>query len=377
MLRTCLVLIFVAMALVSCGESPQEEPETPAVPDTITIAPSDTIGILMGDSNYVFGTIGDAIYTVDGNIAVLDETACCARVYDPSGEFLFQMGREGTGPGELLHPGGLVLLSSGSVGILDAPTGGLHSFDPGGSFDSLLIEFQGQPVPQWAWGVDGNALVGAYTSTTMEEDAMMAHFIVGRWEDSPEPSVVYLENSFPFNPDDMASFLNNTVFSVSFAADAEGFVYIAPVSSSEYRVDVMDSSGELVNSFSRDLPRVEKSQGEIEDETAMVTAILRERGVPEYMIDYSPDPYRWLIQPQGLGTDNMGRIWVHNGAASGIVMDVYSRDGEHLAVVRIEGVENPDIPDFVNVKVQSRGILAYSLQDPGYPKLYVLPMPDL
>jgi hypothetical protein len=377
MMRWTGILVASALALVSCGETPSEEPDAGGRPDTVTIAPSDTIGILMGDSNYVFGTIGDAIYTADGNIAILDETACCARVYDPSGEFLFQMGREGTGPGELLHPGGIVLLSSGSAGILDAPTGGLHSFGRDGQFDSLLIEFRGQPVPQWAWGVDGNALVGAYTSTTMEDDAITAHFIIGRWEDSPEPSVVYMENSFPFDPGDMASFLNNTIFSASFAADGEGFVYIAPVSSSQYRVDVMNSAGEPVTSFSRDIPRVEKSAVEIADETAMVTAILRERGVPEYMIDYSPDPYRWMVQPQGLGTDGMGRIWVHSGSADGIIMDVYSREGEHLAVVRIEGVENPDIADFVNVKVQSRGILAYSLQDPGYPRLYVLPMPEL
>ncbi len=366
-----------SLILASCGETPPDESDAAGQPDTIIIAPSDTIGVLMGDSNYVFGTIGDAIYTADGSIAVLDETACCARVYDPSGEFLFRMGREGSGPGELLHPGGLVLLSSGSVGILDAPTGGLHCFSPDGSFDSLLIEFQGQPVPQWAWGVDSNALVGAYTSTSMEDEAMTSHFIIGRWEESPEPSVIYMENSFPFNPEDMASFLNNTIFSASFAADDDGFVYIAPVSSSEYRIDVLNSRGDLVTSFSRDLPRVEKSPVEMQDETAMVTAILRERGVPEYMIDYSPDPCRWMVQPQGLGADGMGRIWVHSGSAEGIVMDVYSREGEHLAVVRIEGVENPDIADFVNVKVQSRGILAYSLQDPGYPRLYVLPMPEL
>ena len=95
------------------------------------------------------------------------------------------------------------------------------------------------------------------------------------------------------------------------------------------------------------------------------------------MIDYRPDSYRWMIQPQGLGADGAGRIWALNGAADGVIMDVYSRDGEHLAVVRIEGVQNPDTPDFINVKVQPQGLLAYSLQDPGYPRLYVLPMPDL
>ena len=32
----------------------------------------------------------------------------------------------------------------------------------------------------------------------------------------------------------------------------------------------------------------------------MISTILRERGVPEHMIDYSPDPFHWMIPPQGI-----------------------------------------------------------------------------
>lgn len=363
--------------LIACGGESDEGAAAASGPDTITVAPSDTIGILMGDSNYVFGTIGDAVYTSDGNIAVMDETGCCVKVFDPSGEFLFQMGREGSGPGELLHPGAMVLLSDGSVGVIDAPTGGLHTYGPGGEFDTTLIEFMGGPVPQWAWGVDSMAFVGAVTDFDQTEETMMVAFRVGRWQLDRQPETVYFENAFPFNPQDMAGMLNGTFFSCTYAAESDGYVYLAPISSSEYRIDVFEPGGELSSSFQRDMPRVEKSEEEIQDEIAMITAILKERGVPEHMIDYSPDPCRWLIQPQGMGADGDGRIWVHNGASESIVMDVYERDGTHVAVVRIEGVENPDIMDFVNIKVQPRGILAYSLQDPGYPRLYVIPMPAI
>ncbi|MCP4647979.1 MAG: hypothetical protein GY852_09660, partial [bacterium] len=116
---------------------------------------------------------------------------------------------------------------------------------------------------------------------------------------------------------------------------------------------------------------------EIADETATISAILRERGVPPEMINYQPDPYRWFISPQGLGMDGQGRIWATSGTANDEVMDVYSREGEHLAVVRFDGITNPDVQDFLNIKVQPNRILAYSLQDPDFPRLYVIPMPEI
>jgi len=371
-------ILALAFILSGCGEDADPSEDSGSItPDTIIIQPSDTIGILMGDPNYVFGTIGDVLYTSEGRIEVLDETACCVMVYDRSGEFILQMGRDGSGPGELLHPGGMVLLSDGTTGVLDQPTGGFHRFNTDGSFDGLAIDFQGQPVPQWAWGVDGEAFVGAYVNVDMVDDVLMSSFIVGRWETSPEPAVIYHENSFPFDPQDMSGFLTNTFLSTAYAADRDGVVYAAPVSSDEYRIDIFDADGNLESSISRDMPRIGKTPEEIEDEKALFNAILLERGVPEYMIDYQPDPYRWLIAPQGLGADGAQRIWVVNGAADQHVIDVYSRDGEHLAIVRIDGVSDPDVMEFINFKVQPQGILAYSMQDEDYPRIYVIPMPDI
>lgn len=91
---------------------------------------------------------------------------------------------------------------------------------------------------------------------------------------------------------------------------------------------------------------------------------------------YRPDPYRWLIQPQGLGVDGSGRLWVLNGAAEGTVMDVYSPQGEHLAAVRLEGMLEPDGGMGI-VKVQADAILAWSLQAADYPKLYIYGLPEL
>ncbi len=361
-----------------CGE-PAPSPGGEAVvtgPDTITVSPCDTIGILMGDSNYVFGTIADAVVLDGGNIAVLDEAACCARLYDARGGFISQVSRRGSGPGEVLLPGGMVRLSDNSMAILDHASG-VQRFSENGEFMEFMTDFRGQDVPQWAWGVDNMGYVGAVTSMEPTDDALMVHFIVGRWDEDPEPSVEYFRNSFPFNPQRMDEFLSNSFFSASFAAAPDGTVCVAPTSSQEYRIDVFNPDGSLYGTIRREIPAVAKTQSELEDETAMITAILKERGIPEDHIMYEPDPFRWMIPPQGIGADGEGRIWVRNGTADDVLMDVYSRDGEHLAVVRFQGVTNPEVLDYLNIKIQQNRILIYSLQDPDYPRLYVVDMPEI
>jgi len=373
----------LAAFIVTAGCGVPEPSDTPISEqsentiDTITISPSDTLGILAGDSNYVFGTIGDALIMGNGNIAILDETACCARVYTPQGVFINQISRRGSGPGEVLAPGGMVCLSDGSLLILDYATGGAHRFSEDGDFIELFIDFQGQPVPQWAWGADSLSFVGATTQTAMQNDILTVTYSIGRWDNSTEPSVFYFVNSFPFNPERMDEFLQNTFFSSTFAAGGDGMVCVAPISSSDYLIYVYNRDGELCSTIQRDIPRVEKTTAEIDDETAVITAILKERGVPEDMINYQADQYRWLIPPQGLATDGQGRIWARSGTCDRVIMDIYSREGEHLAVVELLGVTNPDIVDFLNIKVQQNRILVYSLQDPDYPRLYILEIPEI
>jgi len=367
------------LALGACGgsEAPEGgEETTDRRPDTLQLAPDDSIGVLMGDSNYVFGTIGEAVLTTDGDIAVLDETGACVKVYDREGSFLRRIGRRGSGPGELLVPGGLAVLSDGSFAVMDARRGGVHRFLADGTYDSLYIDFEGDGAPQWAWGVDSMAFVANYLDDEMGEGSIEMVSMVARWRDHREPEVVYWEHRFPYRPEDMGSFLDNALFSSAFTAGRDGRVYVAPISTSEYRINVYGPEGDSLGVITRDMPRVRKTPEEMEEERRLITDILRERGVREEMNRYEPDPYRWLIQPQGLGVDGLGRLWVLNGAAEETVMDVYSPQGEHVAVVRLEGILEADGGMGI-VKVQADAILAWSLQAADYPKLYVYGLPEL
>ncbi|MBD3277194.1 MAG: hypothetical protein GF388_02750, partial [Candidatus Aegiribacteria sp.] len=121
MFRTILSACLISF-LVCCGAAENETSDTAAEsaePDTLSISPTDSIGILMGDSNYVFGTISDAIVLDSGNIVILDEASRSAMMYGPAGDFIRRIAREGSGPGELITPGGLVRFSDNTIGILD------------------------------------------------------------------------------------------------------------------------------------------------------------------------------------------------------------------------------------------------------------------
>jgi len=364
------------LALCACGGGAGQQPAADDDgADTLVVSPADSIGVLMGDSNYVFGTIGEVEVTPEGEVAVLDESGACVRVYGPEGEFLRRFGRRGSGPGELLHPGGLVVLSDGSFAVMDVQTGGVHRFLADGSYDTLMVDFAGDGAPQWGWGVDGNAFVATYLDDEMSGDGIEMVSMVARWTDSAEPDVVYWEHRFPFRPDDMASLLREGLFSCAFAAGRDGRVYVAPISTSEYRVNVYSPAGDSIGVITRDLPRVEKTTEEMEQERQLITDILRERGVREEVNRYEPEPYRWLVQPQAMGVDGRGRVWVGSGTAEGAVFDVYSPEGSHQAVVRVNGVGAWSGVDFPAFRVRSDLILAWPLQAADYPKLYVIPIP--
>lgn len=105
----------------------QEVRTVPQADVYLTIA--DSIGIEMGDSNYVFGGIAGVAYTPSGNIAVLDIQKHSVSIFSPEGEFLQSVGRHGSGPGEFLLPAGMAFQPNGALIVSDAMGGKLAFFD--------------------------------------------------------------------------------------------------------------------------------------------------------------------------------------------------------------------------------------------------------
>ena len=123
----CILLLIFMMA---CGSQETAESEEITASDPVdTVAVVDSIGVLMGDSNYVLGSIADFTTLSGGRPAILDRVKGTVAVFDSTGEFLLDFGGFGEGPGEFQRPFHMAALESGIFVVtqLMAPTLALDS----------------------------------------------------------------------------------------------------------------------------------------------------------------------------------------------------------------------------------------------------------
>jgi hypothetical protein len=367
-MRKLIVALGSALLAISCG-TPSERPEEPLEGgEDVTLRVVDSIGVEMGDSNYVFGAIEAVDFGIDGNIYVLDRSASCVKVYTPDGDFIRQIAEKGSGPGEISNPLDMTVLGDGRVAVCAPYQNGIHTYSSEGEWLGLSAEFFNNP-PMSMVGVDSNAFLGMKLTIDFSEGEPVTNFIVGRYEESNEPSVVYHEKSLPFDPQDLTGLLMNTFYSQMMTGDREGNVYIAPYSSEEYLVRALSREGEEILQITRnDIDPVRRTPEEIRAEKDYMEGWLRSIGASGVVIDFEPNPYRWMVS--SLGVDGEGRIWVRRGTELLPFFDVYGPDGELLFTASVEGIS--DEGQFWVTHIDEHGFLAYSENPVDYQRIYVI-----
>ncbi len=157
-LRTPL-LLGLALAL-GCGDAPAPETETTTtrtvLGDTVVIAHSGEgqwgatrtlveemrIGVFEGPEEYQFGRIMDVAADAEGGVYVFDGQAPALRYFDPSGQFVRQLGGEGQGPGEYqdISLGLVVRSADGRVVMRDPRNMRMNVYEPDGTpFESWRL----------------------------------------------------------------------------------------------------------------------------------------------------------------------------------------------------------------------------------------------
>jgi hypothetical protein len=373
-----LAIAVTAVLVQGCGTGEPDSSNT-AVPagDAIpsrALAFVDSIGVELGDSNYVFGSIEAVSHTAGGNLLVLDRPACSVKEYTPEGDFVRSLGRRGSGPGEFINPLSMTRLTDGRIAVLDQQTGGLHLFSPEGEWLGVSAEITDEPI-LWITPAEGDRYVGTRNSFEVVDDQMQVTAVVGRYSaDSTEADRIYWENTFPFDFRDFSVLVEEAYFATTWTSDREGNVFIASRNPEEYLVTGYDPDGAPFVEISMDLPTVEKTPEELAAEGAFWSERARNMGayVPE---DFTMDPLRWQVH--SMGVDGEQRLWVRRGTMEIPTFDVFDYSGERLftaslpAVTGVQGL-------MWEVKVDDQGILAWSLDpEDGYQKLYVVEMSDL
>ena len=118
--------LILAAGVVSAGEVTTID----GVPTVINGAkPADGVGDLKltelwrrggEDDEIIFGLVLKALSDDAGNVYVLDQQLCEVQVFDPSGDHLATLSREGDGPGEVRQPTDMIWMPDGSLGLVQS-----------------------------------------------------------------------------------------------------------------------------------------------------------------------------------------------------------------------------------------------------------------
>jgi uncharacterized membrane protein YgcG len=107
------------------------------------------IGRAEGAAHEMFGIVAGVAFDAAENLYVLDRQSARVMVYDRTGRFLRQIGREGQGPGELMVPLSLAIAGDGTVIVSDIGRRGYSLFRPDGTFLRNVV------VENWMPGFSG------------------------------------------------------------------------------------------------------------------------------------------------------------------------------------------------------------------------------
>ncbi|MCD4847135.1 MAG: 6-bladed beta-propeller [Candidatus Aegiribacteria sp.] len=376
-MKMSMIIILLLLLLASCddeGEVPAGEQQNDAVETSdalpeidIYLAVTDSIGIDVGDSNYVFGKPTLAFHSPGGDIAILDIQKLCILFYSPEGEYIQTVGREGSGPGEFLMPACFTFMSDGGIAVSDVMAGKITFFDSDYEYSGQLIGFF-PSAPIAIIGVDSGAIVGMLTAFDQNEEGMFLGFSLARWEGEVESTVEYYSTFEPFDPSDIAASSKDIMFTVTAAPD--GKVFCAPLSTDDFIIEgYMPDGTSFLHIEDEDFQKIRKTDEEIQDEIDRVNENMSSYGV-EGIIEWEPDLYKTSIV--SLHIDSFDRLWVRMGIYSEIVFRVYNMDGELLFTA---GVDLPgDMNSFENwqIIVDQHGILAFNSMPDDYPKIYMM-----
>ncbi len=356
------------MLLLACGSG---NPGTDASNNAPTILEStlrDSIGIEIGDSCYVFGWIQSACFDMEGDILVLDRAACRVSRYSADGGFVGSFGRRGSGPGELMNPLDMYVTEDGRVMVCSPWSGGLHAFSMDGEWLGLVTPFLNNP-PMQLRGADGSAFIAIRFSVQEVGDELECRVLIGRYEEGDEePSVIYWENSFPFDPTDITHMLRNSLYGFVFTADRQGNVFLAHLSP-DYIVEGFRAGGERFLTIERECPPVNKTPEEIQEEKEWIEGYLSSVGASGVVISFTPDPCRDAIAE--VETDGMERLWIRRGTVAEPVFDVYDYDGNQLFTVNMPAMDGT-VWDYC---FGPDAVVAYPLNPVEWQKLYIIDYP--
>ena len=376
--KICLSAATVLISIIpvlSCNSSDNNTAETTAVTakiEHLELIPEGSIGVELGDTNYVFGQIVEADQDKDGNILVLDASTMNVRKYSHEGNFLGSAGRQGTGPGEFQMPRGMTVLGNNNFVVSDMAGGAICVFDDSLNWKENIVGFFPRP-PFTVRTAGDSAFVGMLPAFNREEGLM--GFSIARMENSSEPVTVYDEQMMPFDPSRIGPLGDEE--DPIFTCDNSGHVFIGAPGSDVIEITGYLPDGEIFLSIKENTDRVEKSEEELTREKAEFddfAARMRSRGGRMSGVELAFDPIVYRRAVTSLGVDNQNRLWVRLGKYRYPFWNVYDFEGKLLFTASLE-TDDQDLDDMV-VLITENGATAWIPDPLAWPKVIILDLPE-
>ncbi len=356
-------LVLTALT-AACGPAPSPVDQPVAIPvDTLVVV--DSIGIMMGDSNYMFGSIADFTPVPGGGAAVLDRITEKVTFYDGDGLFTRSFGGHGEAPGEFQWPVAIEVLPTGVTLVLEGASGKVNVFDPQGSFVTSW-QMEGMGIyPLQVQAFDDSSFVSHNFSMLMDDDELSIRFSLWRY-DAMTGEV--LSELMTWDAPSSASTDFTDAYFV-FAADGEGRLYLSRAASPAWMIEVIGAEAEpldtlilfqdrqrlAVESDSQSVPGVPSIRYMYQDEDA---------GNMASGTTNTPAFHPFVSEIQ-IGSG--GNLWVRQGGLPSTEFDVITPSGEpvgrfHLAL--------DDSTSYVLLAASEEGVYAMDLMTEDYHRLY-------
>ncbi len=373
--RCIIISVFLALLLMGCGNEQEVFAGESVCSESIALSITDTIGVELGDSCYMFGYAADAART-DSTIYILDMSRSKLQKYYPDGSYAGFVGGAGDGPGELSMPQSLAFFPDGSFLIQDITDLGYYSscgdwlshiFTHAGNWprDHIVTGPESFAI-KWHEFIQGDPFIlRKFIASYDLQGDFIAEFMT-------DPIVV------PSTPENNNDVLNRSQFSHYFTGDLNGNLYMVQRHIPEYKIVCFDSSGTPFDTLTLDLPVVERTAEEVALEKQHIEEYLTGMGTTNVMQwIYEPDIFREPIAGLWLGWQE--NLWVLRGTEDVPVFDIWSiPSGELLFSAHLDlsipATEfltfyiNPWCEDFLAVHEDEGMVQRVLLIDAEYPQ---------
>lgn len=264
------------------------------------------------DEEVFFGTIAECLNDGDGNIYLLDGQLSEIHVFDPDGELLRTIGRQGEGPGEFQNGADMFWAPNGQIGVVQAWPGKIVMItadgDPGMTFGLPYRNGGGwQSVTRGAGTSETMVLAG--TAWTREDGQQMQFTYLKAYGTDGSDQATYVDTSSEAKFGDYEFIEEDYVdFQRRWAVSPDGRV-AAALSFDDYRIQVWNADGTVDRIIERpDYPSVKRNAAEKERFQIMYDNFTRWNRGSTFKVSENHQAVERLFFRED------GSLWVQSGA---------------------------------------------------------------